>query len=165
MKYVLIALMTTILGSLAGYSQQKPVKILSITNGQQLLVEVEQHGRAVRLACLQAPRFRQEPWAEFAQSVIESHVKRDDQAFFELRSRDVHGRLVGRLFVNGKDLGAQLVQQGSVMAWDGFVGRCDDLNYSELETMAKDADLGLWSATPPLERPLDVMEAAGGGDP
>ena len=56
MKYVLIALMTTILGSLAGYSQQKPVKILSITNGQQLLVEVEQHGRAVRLACLQAPR-------------------------------------------------------------------------------------------------------------
>ena len=116
MKYVLIALMTTILGSLAGYSQQKPVKILSITNGQQLLVEVEQHGRAVRLACLQAPRFRQEPWAEFAQSVIESHVKRGDQAFFELRSRDVYGRLVGRLFVNGKDLGAQLVQQGSVMA-------------------------------------------------
>ena len=165
MKYVLIALMTTILGSLAGYSQQKPVKILSITNGQQLLVEVEQHGRAVRLACLQAPRFRQEPWAEFAQSVIESHVKRDDQAFFELRSRDVYGRLVGRLFVNGKDLGAQLVQQGSVMAWGGFVGRCDDLNYSELETIAKDAGLGLWSATPPLERPWDVMEAAGGGEP
>ena len=165
MKYVLIALMTTILGSLAGYSQQQPVKILSITNGQQLLVEVEQHGRAVRLACLQAPRFRQEPWAEFSQSVMESHVKRGDQAFFELRSRDVYGRLVGRLFVNGKDLGAQLVQQGSVMAWDGFVGRCDDLNYSELETMAKDAGLGLWSATPPLERPWDVMEAAGGGEP
>ena len=65
-------------------------------------------------------------------------MKRGDEAFFELRSRDVYGRLVGRLFVNGKDLGAQLVQQGSVMAWDGFVGRCDDLNYSELEMMAKD---------------------------
>ena len=90
MKYVLISLLTTMLTSLAGYSQQKPVKILSITNGQQLLVEVEQHGRAVRLACLQAPRFRQEPWAEFAQSVIESHVKRGDQAFFELRSTESH---------------------------------------------------------------------------
>jgi endonuclease YncB( thermonuclease family) len=67
--------------------------------------------------------------------------------------------------VNGKDLGAQLVQQGSVMAWDGFVWRCDDLNYPERETMAKDAGLGLWSATPPLERPWDVMEAAGGGEP
>ena len=97
-----------------------PVKVLSITNGQQLLVELEEHGRAVRLACLQAPRFRQEPWAEFAQSVLESHVIRGDQAKFELRSRDVYGRLVGRLFVNGKDLGAQLVRQASVVAWDGF---------------------------------------------
>ena len=55
----------------------------------------------------------------------------------------VDGRLVGRLFVKGKDLGAQLVRQGSVMAWDGFVGRCDDLNDSELETSTKDAGLGL----------------------
>ena len=31
------------------------------------------------------------------------------------------------------------------MAWDGFVGRCDDLDYSELEEMEKDADFGLWS--------------------
>ena len=45
----------------------------------------------------------------------------------------VDGRLVGRLFVKGKDLGAQLVRQGSVMAWDGFVGRCDDLNDSALK--------------------------------
>ena len=55
----------------------------------------------------------------------------------------VDGRLVGRLFVKGKDLGAQLVRQGSVKAWDGFVGRCDVLNDSELETRTKDAGLGL----------------------
>ena len=55
----------------------------------------------------------------------------------------VDGRLVGRLFVKGKDLGAQLVRQGSVMAWDGCVGRCDVLNDSELETSTKDAGLGL----------------------
>ena len=165
MRYVLLALMATMLGPMAGHTQQRPVKVLSITNGQQLLVELEEHGRAVRLACLQAPRFRQKPWAEFAQSVLESHVKRGDQASFELRSRDVYGRLVGRLFVNGKDLGAQLVRQGSVMAWDGFVGRCDDLDYSELEQIAKDARVGLWSASPALERPWDVMEAAGGGAP
>ena len=59
MKYILLALMATILFPLGGHSQEQSVKILSITNGQQLLVEVEQHGRAVRLACLQAPRFRE----------------------------------------------------------------------------------------------------------
>ena len=138
-KYLLLALMVTILVPSGGHTQDQSVKILSITNGQQLLVELEQHGRAVRLACLQAPRFRQEPWAEFAQSVLENYVKRGDQASFELRSRDVYGRLVGRLVMNGKDLGAQLVRQGSLMAGDGLVGRCDDLNYIELEQAAKDA--------------------------
>jgi endonuclease YncB( thermonuclease family) len=150
--------MATILVPSRGHIQEQSMKILSITNRQQLLVEVEQHGRAVHLACLQAPRFRQEPWAEFAQSGLESHVKRGDQASFELRSRDVYGRLVGRLFANGKDLGAQFVRQGSVMAWDGFVGCCDDLNYIELEQLANDLGLGLWSASPPLERPWDVID-------
>ena len=42
----------------------------------------------------------------------------------------MYGRLVGRLFVNGKDIGAELVRQVSVMAWHGFVGRCDDHDYS-----------------------------------
>jgi endonuclease YncB( thermonuclease family) len=68
--------------------------------------------------------------------------------------------------VNGKDVDAdELVRKGSVMAWDGFVGRCDDLDYSELEEMAKDSGLGLWSASPPLDRPRNVMEAAVGGEP
>ena len=51
------------------------------------------------------------------------------------------------------------------MAWYEFVGSCDDLDYSELEELAKDADLGLWSASQPLESPWDVMEAVGGGEP
>ena len=101
----------------------------------------------------------------FAQSVLERYLKRGDQASFELRSRDVDGRLIGRLFVNGKNLGAQLVWQGSVMAWNEFVGRCDDLNDPELETMAQDAGLGLWLASPPLECPGDLMEAVGGEEP
>ena len=106
MRYLLVALMATILGPMAGHTQQKPVNVLSITNGQQLLVEVEDHGRAVRLAWLQAPCFLQEPCAEVAQSVFGSNVRRDDHASFEPRSRDMYGRLVGRLFVNGKDIGA-----------------------------------------------------------
>ena len=110
MRYVLVALMITILGPMVDHMQQKPVKVLSNTNGQQLLAKAEDHGRAVRLAWLQAPCFLQEPCAEFAQSVLGSNVRRDDHASFEPRSRDMYGRLVGRLFVNGKDIGAQLVR-------------------------------------------------------
>ena len=75
MKYFLLPSMAISLSPIAGHSEQNLMKILFMTNGHKVLVEVEQHGRAVRLACLQAPRFRQEPWAEIAQSMLESHVK------------------------------------------------------------------------------------------
>ena len=96
---------------------------------------------------------------------ISALVKVGDQALFELRSRDVYGRLVGRLLIDGEDLGAALIRQGAVVAWEGLVGRCDDLDYSVLETEAASAELGVWSAQPPLERPWDVMEREGGGEP
>ena len=52
-----------------------------------------------------------------------------------------------------------------MMAWDCFVGRCDDLNYIELEQATENAGIGLWSASPPFERPWEGMESAGGGEP
>ena len=82
MRYVLVALVITILGPMVGHTQQKPVKVLSNTNGQQLLAKAEDHGRAVRLAWRQAPCFLQEPCAEFAQSVLGSNFRRDDHASF-----------------------------------------------------------------------------------
>ena len=98
-------------------------------------------------------------WEDFLNEAISHHLN-----FYKAMCMGVW-RLVGSLFVNGKDLGAQLVRQVSVMAWDGFVGRCDDLHYSELEQIVKDAGLGLWSASPPLEHPWDEEAAAGGGEP
>ena len=41
----------------------------------------------------------------------------------------------------------------------------DSSEDSELETRAKDEGLGLWSASPPLERPGDLMVAVGGEEP
>ena len=86
-------------------------------------------------------------------------------ALFELRSRDVYGRLVGRLLIDGQDLGAALISKGVVFAWDGFLGRCDDLDYPSLEREAASAERGVWSAQPPLQRPWNVMERERGGEP
>ena len=84
---------------------------------------------------------------------------------FDLRGRDVYGRLVGRLLVKGQDVGAGLVAQGAVFAWDGFLGQCDDLNYADLEAVAQRNRLGVWSLDGGLRRPWDEMEALGGGEP
>ena len=165
MNRIAAALLIALALPLSSRAELQPVRVLSISNAQQLLVEIDGQGRAVRLACLQAPRRSQRPWSTRASVAIKSLVNVGDPALFELRSRDVYGRLVGRLVIEGEDLGAALIRQGAVLSWDGFLGRCDDLNYSALEREAASAELGVWSAQPPLERPWDVMEREADGEP
>ena len=165
MNRIAAALLMVLALPLSSRAELQPGRVLSISNAQQLLVELDGQGRAVRLACLQAPRRSQTPWSKRAWDTINALVQVGDPVVFELRSRDVYGRLVGRLMIDGRDLGAALIRQGAVVAWDGFLGRCDDLDYSALEQEAASAQLGVWSAEPPLERPWDVMEREADGEP
>ncbi|AII48910.1 hypothetical protein KR52_07115 [Synechococcus sp. KORDI-52] len=165
MKRIAAALLMALALPFSSRAELQSVRVLSISNAQQLLVELEGQGRAVRLACLQAPRRSQTPWSTQASGAVHALVKVGDPALFELRSRDVYGRLVGRLLIDGEDLGAALIRQGAVVAWDGFLGRCDDLDYSTLEREAASGGRGVWSAQPPFERPWDVMEREGDGEP
>jgi len=165
MKRFTAAFLMAVLLPLSSRAELKAVRVLSVSNAQQLLVELDGQGRAVRLSCLQAPRRSQTPWSERASAAMSALVQRGDHALFELRSRDVYGRLVGRLLIDGEDLGAVLIRQGAVFAWDGFLGRCDDLGYSALEQEAASRRLGVWGAKPPLDRPWDVMERNGGSEP
>ena len=88
-----------------------------------------------------------------------------DRGLFDLRARDVYGRLVGRFLMKGRDVGAELVKGGAVFAWNGFLGRCDDLDYGALEAVAQRKRFGVWSLPGGVQRPWDAMEAAGGGEP
>ena len=119
----------------------------------------------MRLACLQAPRSQQRPWSTQALAVIQELIRPGDVGDFELRARDVYGRLVGRFLINGQDLGAELVRRGAVFSWDGFLGRCDDLDYDGIEAKAQAARRGIWSAPAGVKRPWDVMEASNDGEP
>ena len=65
-------------------------QILSVSNGQEVLIERNGEGRALRLACHQAPRSGQQPWADQAAASLRALVQPGDQLHFELRSRDVY---------------------------------------------------------------------------
>ena len=147
-----------------GFTRQ-PVEVLSLHNGQQLLIELNGQGRTLRLACLQAPRATQQPYERLAAQALSEVVQPGAQAEFELRARDVYGRLVGRLILQGRDVGADLIRRGAVFAWDGFVGRCDDLDYVQLELEARESRSGVWSSAEALASPWDVMETDGAQAP
>jgi len=52
-----------------------------------------------------------------------------------------------------------------VFAWDGFLGRCDDLDYDIIEAAARASRRGVWSAPKGLQRPWNLMEDSNDGEP
>jgi len=160
--------------SSAGSAEPPPqdtVKVLMVTNGQEVLVEQNGQGRAVRLSCLQAPRPEQQPWATQATKALQQSLPEGRRVVLELRARDVYGRLVGRLLstqggdakrsnaTDSIDIAEALIRHGHVFVHDGYLGRCNDLPYRRLEAEAKTKRLGIWRPIGGISRPWDLQEA------
>lgn len=141
---------------------RREVTVLTVNNGQEVLVDLQGEGRAVRLACIQAPLAEQKPWAERATAQLRRSLQPGSIVALELRSRDVYGRVVARLINNGADVAAPLLRQGAVFAYNGYLGQCNDLDYDRFESTAKTAQLGIWSVPGGIKRPWNLIEASGG---
>ena len=79
----------------------------------------------------------------------------------ELRARDVYGRVVARLLKEKTDIASPLIGNGRVFSYDGYLGRCDDLNYQKLQSEAQQRKAGLWAVQGGIARPWDLIEASG----
>ena len=141
---------------------RQEVTVLTVNNGQEVLVDLDGEGRAVRLACIQAPLAEQRPWAQNATDQLRRSLQPGNGVVLELRARDVYGRIVARLINDGADVAAPLLTQGAVFAYDGYLGQCNDVDYNRLEREAKAAQLGIWSVQGGIERPWNLIEASGG---
>lgn len=141
---------------------RQEVTVLTVNNGQEVLVDLAGEGRAVRLACIQAPLAEQRPWAQQATDQLRRSLQPGSPVVLELRARDVYGRVVARLIQGGVDVAAPLLQRGAVFAYDGYLGQCNDLDYGRLERDAKADQLGVWAVQGGIERPWNLIEASGG---
>ena len=137
------------------------VTVLKVNNGQEVLVEINGEGRAVRLACIQAPLHQQQPWSQQAKTTLSKALPQGSVVQMELRARDVYGRVVARLLKEKMDIAAPLISKGQVFAYDGYLGRCDDLNYQKLEHEAQGRKEGVWAVQGGLARPWDLIESSG----
>ena len=131
------------------------VTVLKVNNGQEVLVDINGEGRAVRLACIQAPLQQQQPWSALAKPALSKALPQGSAVQMELRARDVYGRVVARLLKGKTDIASPLISSGQVFAYDGYLGRCDDLNYQNLQSEAQQRKEGLWAVQGGITRPWD----------
>lgn len=105
--------------------------------------------RKIRLAGIDAPESGQ-PHGDAARRALAAKLV-GGWVRVEGRARDQHGRLLGTLWIEGRDLNAELVTEGFAWAFGGFV---PDEELVAAEAAARRSRRGLWVD----ERPVPPRE-------
>ncbi|MGN0866221.1 MAG: thermonuclease family protein [Oligosphaeraceae bacterium] len=107
----------------------------------------------IRFYGVDAPESSQEFGGDARRYVSKSLIKREVRV--EGRNRDQYGRLVGRVFLDGRDFCLEMIRHG--MAWC-YAQYCDDPAYMAAQEEARKAGRGLWAAERRGEPPMAPWE-------
>jgi len=127
-------------------------RVVRVLDGDSLLLRIEGQGvRGVRIAGIDAPE-KGQPFADVARRAL--LAKLDDREIrVEVVKTDFFQRLVGRVFVEGRDAG--LAQLHAGLAWhfkryDADLAPAQRRRYAQAERQARLRGLGLWRDPAPV---------------
>ena len=118
-------------------------KVVAIGDGDTLTLLVPDGASyrqvRVRLGEIDTPESRQ-PYGQRAKQAL-SDLAYNQQARVVVETTDRYGRTVGRVYVGGVDVNAEMVKQGAAWAYRQYL---KDQSLLALEAQAKAAKRGLW---------------------
>jgi len=150
MRYIAIALIFLIMGSVAGFlvgcdgdtAAYEEALVTRVIDGDT--VELLD-GQRVRYLCIDTPELGEDYYDEASRRNRELVEGKIVELWTGLEDRDVYGRLLRFVFVDGTFVNAELVAEGLATA---YIFNSDE-RYSQLfvqlEEYAKMKDVGLWS--------------------
>lgn len=133
----------------AGALQASVVRVL---DGDSLLARVPGGAvRGVRIAGIDAPE-KGQPWADVARRALTGRLQQREVRIDVVKT-DRFDRLVGRVFVDGHDVGREQLEAG--LAWhfaryDGDLSPAARRRYARIERQARLRGIGLWNDPDPV---------------
>lgn len=122
-------------------------RVVKVSDGDTISVQIEgKDSQRVRLLGIDAPE-RDQPYAREARQALVKLVS-GREVRLETEGADAYGRLLARIFVDGRDVNAELVRLGAAWVYRKY---SDDAALLALEREARAAKRGLW-ALPASER-------------
>ena len=121
-------------------------RVIGVTDGDTLKILVaDQQLLSVRIAFCDAPEKRQAFGTRAKQAMSELAFGKE----IELRrlTIDRYGRTVGQVFVDGKDVGVEMLRQGFAWVYDRYIAEASTASqakYRQAQEEAKAERLGLW---------------------
>jgi len=127
-------------------------RVVRVLDGDSLLLRIDGQGvRGVRIAGIDAPE-KGQPFADVARRALLAQLD-DREIRVEVVKTDFFQRLVGRVFVDGRDAGLALLHAG--LAWhfkryDADLAPAQRRRYAQAERQARLRGLGLWRDPAPV---------------
>ena len=115
-------------------------KVISITDGDTLRILYQGGQLKIRLAEIDTPE-RKQPWGTRAKQALSDKVFGRVVDVVEI-DRDRYGRIVGRIYLGGRDINREMVAEGHAWVYRKYMR---DKSLLADEAAARDAELGLWS--------------------
>lgn len=125
-------------------------RVVRVADGDSLTVLQGAHRVSVRLMAVDAPELDQAHGSEAREALRRCAFGR--AVAVEVKAKDRHGRLVGRVEAAGQDCGFDLVRAGWAWHAKAFAQDQSDADraaYAAAERAARRQRLGLWQATTP----------------
>lgn len=114
--------------------------VVSVADGDTLTLKANDITHKIRLAEIDTPE-RDQPYGLAATSVLTDLLLGHLVRVKVVKESDRYGRVIGRIFIEQKDVSAYMVEQGHAMVYQRYL---TDKSLLALEVNAKYKKLGLW---------------------
>mgnify|MGYP001309520823 FL=1 len=99
---------------------------------------------------MDAPETRQEHWGDFATKTLKAMIGHNQAIRIKIIEQDQYQRMIGKLYIDNKDLGLEMVKQGAAVVYHRYN---KDQDYINAEKKAKMSRLGIWKVSGAQQNP------------
>ena len=121
--------------------QAVSAEVLRVIDGDSITVRVDQTSYRIRLAEIDAPEMDQ-AWGEESKSALQEKLENQEVAM-EIIDVDRFSRLVARVFLNGRQINREMLEEGHVWVYLEYL---KDETLLDPEAKAKKKKVGLWAS-------------------
>ncbi len=162
-KFRLIGVAALLLAqmSLPVFANNLTATVVSVGDGDTIRVRTGNKTVTVRLACIDAPEMKQNPWGQQSSARLKQLLPVGQAITLRSVETDKYKRLVAEVFVGNRSVNVSMVQEGQAVVYRQYLKGCPQSKDSLLqgENTAKQQRLAFWSQANPV-MPWDFRHRA-----
>ncbi|MGF2037380.1 MAG: thermonuclease family protein [Nostoc sp. CmiVER01] len=135
--------------------------VVSVGDGDTIRVRTGNKTVTVRLACIDAPEMKQNPWGQQSAKRLKQLLPVGQSVTVRAIETDKYKRLVAEVFVENRSVNLNMVQEGQAVVYRQYLKGCPQSKDSLLqgENSAKQQRLAFWNQANPV-MPWDFRHRA-----